>query len=89
MKNLSLLLLVVTFHAITSDKAPEPSTTPAWIERSNSNAQVLLDVMARFNPEYAARLGVEGLDEEIADLKQGVAERTDAALQEAVRTLSV
>jgi hypothetical protein len=42
--------------------------TPAWVERSNGHAQVLLDVLARFSPEGAGGLGVQGLDEQISDL---------------------
>ncbi len=41
------------------------TTTPEWVKRSNANAQILLDVLARFSPESAARFGVEGFDAEI------------------------
>ena len=46
-----------------------------WVARSNEHAQIVLDVMASFNPEGAGRLGVDGLDEEILDLGPGVYER--------------
>jgi len=39
---------------------------PAWIARSNENAQVLLKLQAKYSPEGAGRLGVEGLDEQIS-----------------------
>lgn len=47
----------------------------SWVEKSNENAQVVLDVLVRFNPEGAAQLGVEGYDAEIIDLKEGIYER--------------
>jgi hypothetical protein len=63
------------------------SAQPAWVERSNRNAQVLLEVIARFNPENAGQLGVEGRDEQILDLKPGVVERSRQATKEAAQTL--
>jgi hypothetical protein len=38
------------------------SSQPAWVARSNQNAELLLDVMARYSPEEAGRFGVLGLD---------------------------
>jgi uncharacterized protein (DUF885 family) len=37
----------------------------AWVVKSNQNAQLLLNVMARYAPESAGNLGVSGLDEKI------------------------
>ena len=34
--------------------------TNDWVERSNANAQVVLQVLAEFNPESAGSLGVDG-----------------------------
>lgn len=44
------------------------AAAPNWVERSNANARVLLDVVARHAPEAAGRFGVEGLDEQISNL---------------------
>src|ERR1044071_3201972 len=60
---------------------------PSWIEASNRNAQVLLDVMARYNAETAASLGVEGHDSEIVDLKPRFSERLEADLDAAIGQL--
>ncbi|MEJ2274523.1 MAG: DUF885 domain-containing protein [Woeseiaceae bacterium] len=46
-----------------------------WVEKSNQHAQDVLDVLAKFSPEGAASLGVDGLDEEISDLSEGIYER--------------
>ncbi|MGB7924968.1 MAG: DUF885 domain-containing protein [Pyrinomonadaceae bacterium] len=59
----------------------------AWVARSNRNAQVLLEVMARFDPEGAGQLGVEGHDEQVVDLKPGYVERSNRATKEAVESL--
>ncbi len=40
-------------------------TQQAWVVKSNENARLLLDVMARYSPESAGNLGVSGLDEKI------------------------
>jgi uncharacterized protein (DUF885 family) len=61
-------LLVACAHSSpTPQAASQPPPDHRAIERSNANAQLLLDVSARFTPEYAAREGVTGLDENIVD----------------------
>jgi hypothetical protein len=54
--------------------------TPAWIAKSNANAQVLVNDLAKISPEFASRVGVAGFDDKIADLTPGVEERTRVAL---------
>ena len=39
--------------------------TPAWVARSNQNAQLLLNLTGRYSPEDAGSLGINGLDEQI------------------------
>jgi hypothetical protein len=65
---------------------PPPASAP-WVQRSNENAQVLLQVMARFSPEAAAHFGLPGFDEQIFDLKPGFIEREQAATEEAIGVL--
>jgi hypothetical protein len=60
---------------------------PSWIEESNRNAQLLLDVMARYNAESAASFGVEGHDTEVLDLKPRASERQEADLAAAIGKL--
>ena len=38
---------------------------PAWVQKSNENAQLLIAIMARYSPEDAGAEGVPGLDEQI------------------------
>jgi len=49
-----------------------------WVTKSNEHAQLVLNVFARYSPEFAASLGVDGYDEEIFDLKDGLFERAMA-----------
>ena len=68
-------------------------TTPAlaadtdWVAKSDEHAQVVLEVLAKFSPEGAASIGVEGLDEEITDLSEGIYERGLEASQELLAEL--
>jgi uncharacterized protein (DUF885 family) len=73
-------LLLAAFPAAA---APAPS----WVQRSDENAQVLLEVLARFGPEGAGQLGIPGLDEQILDLTPGFEERAAAATRKAAGQL--
>jgi Bacterial protein of unknown function (DUF885) len=48
---------------------------PAWVEKSNQNAQLLIALMARYSPESASAQGVPGLDEQISTASPGEPER--------------
>src|SRR5260370_20603577 len=54
---------------------PTLADSPGRVEKSNRNAQVLVEQQARFFPEGAGRSGVSGVDEQIIDMKPGAAER--------------
>ena len=41
-------------------------TPPAWVAKSNENAQLLINIDAKYAPESAASDGVTGLDEQIS-----------------------
>src|SRR5256885_8694986 len=85
----SALVLVACSHAAP---APAPPTVARpgsreWIARSDQNAQLLLEVQARFAPELAAKTGVSGIDDRISDFTLGYRERTRAALRQAISVL--
>ncbi|HEX5961851.1 MAG TPA: DUF885 domain-containing protein [Rhodanobacteraceae bacterium] len=67
------------------DQAPVPP--PAWVVKSNRDAQVLLKVLANFNPEFASRFGLPGYDTRVIDLGPGVDQRSIDALAGARATL--
>jgi hypothetical protein len=77
------LLLMPSMSAQQSASTAQPATPPAWVQRSNQDAQVLLKVLARFNPEAASRFGVPGLDEQVVDLQSNFLEREREALRQA------
>jgi uncharacterized protein (DUF885 family) len=49
-----------------------------WIAESNHDAQLLTEITAKYNPEYAAASGIEGHDGEVIDLKARNSEREEA-----------
>jgi len=59
----------------------------SWIEQSNRNAQILLDVEARYSPEDATANGLLGHEAEVSDLKPRNSERQEADLAVAAERL--
>jgi uncharacterized protein (DUF885 family) len=60
-----------------------------WIAESNHDAQLLTDISAKYNPEYAAASGIEGHDGEVIDLKARNSEREEADLAAATAQLKI
>ena len=75
---LALAATLATAGSLHAQAAPS-----AWVERSNADAKVLLDAIARFSPEFATQVGVPGFDTKVADLGPGIDARSRAALVEA------
>jgi len=76
------LLVPTTLFAISAHAAQ-----PNWIDESNRHSQVLLEIIAKYNPEDAASLGVDGHDSEILDLKPRYVERQQADIDAAIKQL--
>lgn len=89
---LSQVLAAVCAGAVlacaASVSAADAPAIPQWVKDSNQAAQPLLGAIAEFNPEEAARLGVDGYDDKVIDLQPQVYERGQAALQKAVDGLN-
>jgi Bacterial protein of unknown function (DUF885) len=62
-------------------------TPPAWVAKSNRNAQLLIDIRARYGPESAGASGATGLDEMIAVITPDRPERIRADLRAAQKEL--
>ncbi|HYO16663.1 MAG TPA: DUF885 domain-containing protein [Thermoanaerobaculia bacterium] len=78
------LATLVALLALPAVPPALAQTAPAaWVQKSDENTQILLEVLARFSPEGAGELGISGLDEEILDLKAGFDERETAATRKA------
>ncbi|MFA7280711.1 MAG: DUF885 domain-containing protein [Sterolibacterium sp.] len=66
---------------------PAGAVEQAWVIKSNENAKVLLQVLARYSPENASQLGVEGFDEMITDLSRDQYEPTSRDVRTAIAEL--
>ncbi|MDV3470061.1 DUF885 domain-containing protein [Stenotrophomonas sp. C3(2023)] len=53
---------------------------PAWVERSNTLAQILLDAQGPFQPEETGFFGVPGYDDKVADFGPDNGKRYRAAM---------
>jgi hypothetical protein len=60
---------------------------PAWVRASNRHAELLGGTLARFRPEMAGALGIEGFDSEVLDLGPGCGQRLRDALLAVQRQL--
>jgi hypothetical protein len=75
---LATALVATTTVAVADPAALADQAGKEWVARSNANATPLLQLIARYAPESAAALGVEGFDAEVLDLKPGIDERFKA-----------
>lgn len=66
-KNLCALLAALSFAALS---VPAASAEQPWVTKSNANAKLLLNVIAKYDPENASSVGVDGLDDQIVDLSR-------------------
>ena len=69
--HLRLACAVLVATALVANAAPAADPKPAapveqaWVTKSNQNAKLLLEVLAKYGPEGATQLGIEGFDEKI------------------------
>ena len=59
---------------------------PTWVERSNDNTKVLLDIQARYGPEGASAIGIDGYDAAVSqlplDLNAKIVADTEGAIKQ-------
>lgn len=67
--------------------SPGSVAASAWVQQSNAYAQVLLEVLAGFDPEQTSQLGLPGYDTRVVDLGPDVGGRWRAALTKARNAL--
>ncbi len=79
----SLVAAVFVFNGTTAMAQVD------WVEKSNAHARIVLEAVARFNPETAGSIGVDGLDEEILDLREGLYERDIADSERVLAELHI
>jgi uncharacterized protein (DUF885 family) len=63
---------------------PAAAAEPAWVTKSNANAKLLLSVVAKYSPEGASSLGVDGFDEQITDLSRDQFEPSNKDMRAAI-----
>jgi hypothetical protein len=56
---------------------------PAWVAKSNQNAQILIDLQAKYGPEGASYQGVRGLDDQVSKFAAGMTQSYIADLTKA------
>ncbi len=71
---LSSVIVVCAVRAEQPTKAG-PRPLADWVKKSNQNSKLMVELIAKLQPEIAAQLGVEGYDEQITDLSPGFVER--------------
>ena len=81
------LSVFLTWLLVAGGAAAQELVAPEWITRSNADAQVLMEVYARFDPESAGRFGMAGLDGRVVDLGPARSERLRAAFLATARDL--
>ena len=81
------ILVQIAFVVAISSAASAVAEESSWVETSNEHARLVLDVFAKFSPEGAGSLGVDGLDERIMDLGPGIEERSNAESEKVLAEL--
>jgi uncharacterized protein (DUF885 family) len=66
-KKMRVLIAGLTLAVLS---LPVVAAEPAWVTKSNANAKLLLNVVAKYSPEGASALGIDGFDEQIIDLSR-------------------
>src|SRR5712691_8828798 len=61
---------------------------PSWIETSDRNSAIVIEMQGAFHPEFAPELGVDRFDTAVLDLGPENAKRYDAAAGRALELLS-
>ncbi len=65
----------------------KPQEQKEWIKRSNEYAQILIKIQAKYAPEFAARQGVEGLDDQVSQFPPDQREQQKADARAALEQL--
>src|SRR5262245_37453771 len=94
MSDVKKAILATAVFALVLPMTPSPVAqessapkAPAWITRSNANAQLLLDVEAKYSPEAAQQRGMPGFDDSVTQLASDRRARQKADREGALREL--
>jgi len=73
--------------AFASLSGTAAAVEPGWVGKSNDNAKLLLNLMAKYSPESASSLGVDGYDEQITDMSRDLYDATVSDTRAVVQEL--
>jgi len=66
---------------------PLAAADASWVDRSNENTRILLALQAKYSPESASMIGIDGYDEKVLELPLDLNERSIRDLEAALVTL--
>jgi hypothetical protein len=77
------LMTMMPGSAALAQSPAKPAMRPLadWVKKSNENAKIMIELMAKLQPEGASQLGVEGYEDQITDLSPGFVERQLEAIR--------
>ena len=82
-----LLLLLLLLVLVLGTAVVAVADDDGWVAESNRHAQLVLETLARFEPEEFGKLGVPGVERDVTDLRPEVYEREQKALRQLAETL--
>jgi hypothetical protein len=82
-----LALAMAMVLGVASAPALDAAPQQEWVTKSDANTKLLLDVQAKYGPEGAAQIGVDGYDEAISQLPLDLDQRVIADVNQAMATL--
>ena len=89
MRSRKLCLLFCTLvSAMLCVPLAASAAEPSWIETSDRNSAIVIEMQGAFHPEFASELGIDHFDAAVLDLNPENAKRYDAAAGRALGLLA-
>ena len=82
-----MLALPVLAPAPLSAAQAADEAADDWVARSNENAKLFLEIQAKYGPYGAARIGIDGLAEEVFQISEELDDEAEADVRAALETL--
>jgi hypothetical protein len=82
-------LVIGQSAVLSAEVGNRPVDGSSWVERSNAFTMPVLKTFAKYNPESAERVGLEGFDEDIVDLQPRRYERVREDTQQLLDELKL
>ena len=82
------LLFCTVVSAMLCVPLAASAAEPSWIETSDRNSAIVIEMQGAFHPEFASELGIDRFDAAVLDLNPENAKRYDAAAGRALGLLA-